>query len=120
MDLPLVSIVIPFYNHRNLIQKAVENLFAQTYPHWEVILVNNNSSDGSREVAQELAEKYPGKVRYSFEAVQGIPFARNRGLAEARGKYISFLEWMTNSFPPNLLTKFLFWKKTLKWRWSTD
>lgn len=102
MDLPLVSIVIPFYNHRNLIQKAVKNLFAQTYPHWEVILVDNNSSDGSREVAQELAEKYPGKVRYSFEAVQGIPFARNRGLAEACGKYISFLD-VDDEFVPTKL-----------------
>lgn len=102
MDLPLVSIVIPFYNHRNLIQKAVENLFAQTYPHWEVILVDNNSSDGSREVAQRLSERYPERVRYSFEAVQGIPFARNRGLAEARGKYISFLD-VDDEFVPTKL-----------------
>jgi len=92
MKQPLVSIIIPFHNHRNLIQKAVQNLFNQTYAHWEVILVDNNSSDGSRDIARKLAEQYPGRVRYAFEANQGIPFARNRGLAEARGKYISFLD----------------------------
>ena len=102
MDLPLVSIVIPFYNHKNLIQKAVESLFDQTYTQWEVILVDNNSLDGSREIAQKLAENYPGKVRYSFEAVQGIPFARNRGLAEARGKYVSFLD-VDDEFIPTKL-----------------
>lgn len=102
MAQPLVSIVIPFHNHRNLIQRAVHNLFKQTYTHWEVILVDNNSSDGSREVAQKLSEKYPEKVRYSFEPVQGIPFARNRGLAEARGKYISFLD-VDDEFVPTKL-----------------
>jgi len=99
---PLVSVVIPFHNHRNLIQKAVQNLFNQTYIHWEVILVDNNSSDGSRDIARKLVEQYPERVRYAFEANQGIPFARNRGLAEARGKYISFLD-VDDEFVPTKL-----------------
>ncbi len=103
MGEPLVSIVIPFCNHRGLIQRAVEKLFDQTYSNWEVILVDNNSSDGSREIARKLAEQYPERVHYAFEAVRGIPFARNRGLFEARGKYISFLD-VDDEFVPTKLS----------------
>lgn len=102
MAQPLVSIVVPFYNHRHLIKRAAENLFKQSYRNWELILVDNNSSDGSGEVAQALAKEYPEKIRYAYQGIRGIPYAYNKGLAEARGEYICFLD-VDDEFPPTKL-----------------
>lgn len=100
---PLVSVVIPFHNHRQYIELAIAKLREQTYTNWEALLVDNNSDDGSAEIAQALAQQYSEKVRYHFEPQQGIPHARNRGLAEACGKYITFLD-VDDEFAPTKLT----------------
>jgi glycosyltransferase involved in cell wall biosynthesis len=102
MTTPSVSIVIPFFNHQAYITKAVSSIFQQTYHHWELILVDNNSNDGTTEIALEFARKFPEKIRYTHQLEQGIPHARNKGLAEARGKYISFLDVDDNFFPSKL------------------
>lgn len=102
MRRPLVSVVIPFYNHRAFLARAVENMRRQTYREWEMILVDNNSSDGSREIALALSEAHTGQVRYIHQPVQGIPNARNKGLAEARGEYVSFLD-VDDEFTPTKL-----------------
>lgn len=98
---PLVSVVIPFHNHRQYINTVIENLDQQTYPHWEALLVDNNSNDGSAAIAQEVAGRHP-QVRYLAEARQGIPCARNRGLRAASGKYVTFLD-VDDEFIPTKL-----------------
>ena len=59
---PLVSAVIIFWNAERFIQEAIESVFAQTYPAWELVLVDDGSSDEGTAIAQRYAEHYPQKV----------------------------------------------------------
>ena len=54
---PLVSIITPFYNTEQYIAECIESVLAQTYAHWEYILVNNQSTDASRTIAEQYARK---------------------------------------------------------------
>jgi glycosyltransferase involved in cell wall biosynthesis len=84
----VVSVVIPVYNARDVIRETLESLFAQTYPHFDVIVVDDGSTDGSGEVVQG----YGDRVRYMVQRNAGVACARNRGIAAARGKYIALLD----------------------------
>lgn len=87
----MISVVIPFFNHKRFIEPAYHSLKEQTYDDWELLFINNNSSDGSLELANKLAEK-DNRIRVITETQQGIAFARNAGLKEARGEFITFLD----------------------------
>lgn len=60
---PLVSVVTPFYNTAAFLAECIESVLLQTYQNWEYILVNNSSTDGSREIAEQYATRFPGKIR---------------------------------------------------------
>ena len=85
---PVVSVVVPLYNARDVIRDTIESLFAQTYPHYEAVVVDDGSTDGSGEVVHE----YGDRVRYIFQRNGGVACARNRGIAAARGRYIALLD----------------------------
>lgn len=88
----LVSTIIPFVNHKDFILPCFEHMQQQTYPHWELIFVDNGATDGSRQLAEELAQKHHKKVRVVEQPIKGIAPARNKGLALARGEFVSFLD----------------------------
>ncbi|WP_392482964.1 glycosyltransferase family 2 protein [Nostoc sp. C110] len=91
----LVSIIVIFLNAEQFIQEAIESVFAQTYENWELLLVDDGSTDGSTVIAQQYAQKYPGKVRYvEHEGHQnrGMSATRNLGIRNAKGKYIALLD----------------------------
>ena len=83
---PLVSIIIPFYCHKEWLENALESVFAQTYKKYEVILIN----DGSNEDISDLLDKYGDKLIYRKQINQGPAAARNLGIGLASGKYIAF------------------------------
>jgi len=87
---PKVSVVIPTYAHRDYILETLESVFAQTFSDYEVIVVNDSSPDDTADLLRPLAGK--GLIRYFEQANQGQAGARNRGLAEARGEFIAFLD----------------------------
>jgi glycosyltransferase involved in cell wall biosynthesis len=87
-DKSLISVIIPVYNGEKYLAEAVETVLAQTYRQIEVIVVDDGSIDGSREVAQRFARP----VRYSFKSHQGIGAARNHGITMARGSFCAFLD----------------------------
>lgn len=89
---PLVSIVMPCFNAGRMLAPALQSAFEQTYPHVEVIFVDNNSSDDSAARAQAIAEKYRRPFRLLRCAEQGCNFPRNAGYALARGAYIQWLD----------------------------
>ena len=66
-DHPLVSVVTPVYNGHAYLAECIESVLAQTYPHWELIILDNNSSDGSLQLAQSYAEKEP-RIRIETNA----------------------------------------------------
>ena len=83
-----VSVVIPTYNRAGLLAKAVESVLAQSVLPDEVVIVDDGSTDNTR----ELCAQWPSPVRYIHQENAGVAAARNRGIAEARGRYIAFLD----------------------------
>src|SRR5215813_13657930 len=100
---PLVSVVIIFLNAERFLEEALESVFGQTYDAWELLLVDDGSTDGSTAIAQRYTEQHPGKVRYlehTDHQNRGMSASRNLGIANAQGVYIAFLDaddvWLSN------------------------
>ena len=83
---PLVSVVIPYYRLHEHVEDTVESVFAQTYPRFEVIIVNDGSFYDADWVLGELAARYPLVVLTQMNA--GLGAARNFGISQSRGRYI--------------------------------
>jgi glycosyltransferase involved in cell wall biosynthesis len=91
----LVSVVIPTYNRTRQTIAAIESVLAQTYPDFEVIVVDDGSTDGSGQIVERfVGQRTHGCHRIVFlsQHNQGASIARNTGIAEAQGKYIAFLD----------------------------
>jgi len=99
--MPLVSVVIPVYNGEQYLADAIQSVRDQTYQNFEVIVVDDGSTDGSAEVAQRLGEA----IRYVHQANGGVCKARNTGIAVARGDYLSFLDQDDLWLPDKLATQ---------------
>ena len=89
--MPLVSVIVPVYNYGHFLAKAAESLIAQTEKDWECLLVDDGSSDSTALVCEELVRR-DSRFRYFFQSHRGLPAARNRGLREASGRFIQFLD----------------------------
>ncbi len=92
---PLVSVIIIFLNAERFIQEAIESVFAQIYEGWELLLVDDGSTDSSTVIARTVMKQHPGKVRYldhPGHQNRGKSASRNLGIANARGEYIAFLD----------------------------
>ncbi|HLO50198.1 MAG TPA: glycosyltransferase family 2 protein, partial [Kamptonema sp.] len=85
---PQVSVIIPAYNGDRYIAQAVESVLSQTYTNWEIIVIDDGSTDDTREVLQP----YFDRIRYVYQQNQGVAAARNRGIQEAKGKLLAFLD----------------------------
>lgn len=86
MRLPLVSIVVPAYNVSNYVKEAFQGIYSQDYPDYEVIVVDDGSSDGTYEQLEELRKVYG--FRLLRQENKGVSAALNNGLQYAEGKYI--------------------------------
>src|SRR5947199_8449305 len=92
---PLVSVVVIFLNAEEFIQVAIESVLAQTYEEWELLVVDDGSTDKSRSIALQYVEKHPNKIRYLEHAGRqnrGMSASRNLGIANAKGEYIALLD----------------------------
>lgn len=87
----LVSIIIPCYNYGWLLPETLDSVLAQTYPHWECLIIDDGSTDNSRTVGEEYAAR-DARFQYIYQPNRGMSAARNRGLDEAMGEYIQFLD----------------------------
>ncbi len=91
----LVSTVVIFLNAERFLREAVESVFAQTYPHWELLLVDDGSTDRSSEIARRFAADRPDRVRYlehPGHENRGMSASRNLGIRSARGELVAFLD----------------------------
>jgi glycosyltransferase involved in cell wall biosynthesis len=86
---PKVSVVIPTYNRAAKVPLGVQSVLDQTFSDLEVIVVDDGSSDGTGKI---LAEMFGDRIRYFAQANQGASAARNKGVEEARGEWIAFLD----------------------------
>jgi glycosyltransferase involved in cell wall biosynthesis len=92
---PLVSVVLIFLDAERFLEEAVASVFAQRYPEWELLLVDDGSTDGSTAIARRHAERHRERVRYlehPGHRNRGKSVSRNLGIREGRGEYVAFLD----------------------------
>src|SRR3712207_4505051 len=87
LDAALVSVVIPCYNQAHFLNEAIESVLAQSYPNFEIVVVD----DGSTDDTSKVAARYPS-VRCLRQTNRGLSGARNSGLAASEGEYVVFLD----------------------------
>ena len=87
----LISIIIPMYNSEKTLNRCIESVLKQTYSNIEVVLINDGSTDNSRNICEEFAKKDNRIVLVNKEN-EGVGKARNTGLEVSNGKYISFVD----------------------------
>jgi len=85
----LVSVMMPAYNAEKYIGKAIDSVLAQTYPHWELIIVNDGSSDRTGDIAAACTDS---RIRLYHQPNGGESAARNNALQQSRGEFIAFLD----------------------------
>ena len=88
---PLVSIIIPCYNYAHFLSECFENLKNQSHTNWECLIVDNASTDNSKEVIESFASS-DNRIKYFYQPIKGPSAARNMGIREAKGDYIQFLD----------------------------
>ncbi len=94
MTSPVLSVVLPTYNRAAGVAQAIQTVVDQTASPdlYEVIVVDNNSTDNTSEVVRAMAAKHPSLIRYVFETRQGVSYARQAGIDVARGELIGFFD----------------------------
>lgn len=89
---PTVSIILPTYNREKFLPEAFAAIAAQEWTDWELIVVDDGSTDNTRELVPELTNEFEQSVQCIYQDNQGAYGARNTGLDHASGKYIAFYD----------------------------
>lgn len=97
---PLISIITPTYNRAYILVTAIESVLAQTYQNWEMIIIDDGSTDDTRSVIKRFQDQ---RIRYIVQKHHNQSIARNRGLEIAQGEWIAFLD-SDNELHSNFLT----------------
>ena len=102
---PLVSIIVGFFNAERFIQETIESVITQIYTNWELLLIDDGSTDGSTVIAHRFSERFPEKIRYlehDGHRNHGVCVSRNLGIRKAKGDYIAILDADDVWFPHKL------------------
>lgn len=90
-----VSIVCPFWNSAPFLAETIESVLPQSYPSWELLLVDDGSVDGSRTIAKDYVERHPGRIRlleHEHRANRGTSASRNLAIAHAAGELLALID----------------------------
>lgn len=101
MENKLVSIITPLYNGERFVEQTIESVLAQTYPQWEMIVVNDGSKDNGPDIVRQYASK-DKRIKLLEQPNSGCASARNHGLQEAKGRFYCFLD-SDDYWDPNFL-----------------
>ena len=107
---PLISLVVPIYNVENYLWSCLDSIVKQTYSNIEVLLVNDGSPDDSSSICQEFVAK-DSRFRYIEKENGGLSDARNAGIAESKGEFLSFVDsddWIEPTYVEDLYRAALF------------
>ena len=88
----LLSVIVPVYNRENFLPRCLESLVKQTMESIEILVVDDGSTDASLSIIEQFQKKYPGKIRLFCQEHEGVSAARNRGMKESAGLYITFVD----------------------------
>ena len=91
MSMPVISVVVPVYNTECFLRECIESVLNQTYTNFELILIDDGSTDGSGAICVEYAQK-DRRIRVFRQNNSGVSSARNKGIVESAGKYICFID----------------------------
>jgi len=101
---PLISVILPTFDRADLLPRSISSVLAQTFTDWELIVIDDGSTDNTAEVVVAWQQQ-SAQIRYARQANQGVGAARNRGVAEARGEYIACLDSDDEYRPTHLETR---------------
>ncbi|HEU5399873.1 MAG TPA: glycosyltransferase family A protein [Terriglobales bacterium] len=100
MSVPAISIIVPYFNPGDFLREAIESVIAQTFTDWELLLVNDGSTDAGERIAAEFAARDPRiqTITHPDRKNHGLPATRNLGLRHARAEFVALLDaddvWM--------------------------
>ncbi|MBW1739125.1 MAG: glycosyltransferase [Deltaproteobacteria bacterium] len=96
--MPQVSVIIPTYNRASCVTEAIDSVLAQTFTDYEIIVVDDGSTDNTR----EILEPYEDRIRYIYQQNSGVSGARNAGILAANGDWVAFLDSDDEYYPDGL------------------
>ena len=111
-----ISIIIPVHNAEKFLEETIRSVLSQTYSYYELILIDDASTDSSAEICEWYAKAYPSVVRYlptKNRVPEGAAAARNRGIHAASGRFIAFLDADDLWAPEKLASQVAFMRKNL-------
>lgn len=103
---PLISVLVPVYNAENYLKELMEQVRQQTLANWEMIIVNDGSTDKSSEICEQLAS-LDARIRVIHQSNQGVSATRNKLLQKARGAYLAFID-ADDRFDKHFLEKLVY------------
>jgi glycosyltransferase involved in cell wall biosynthesis len=96
--MPRVSIIIPTFNCARFLGQALQSVFEQTYADYEIVVVDDGSTDGTRELLAPLSDK----IHYVYQSNRGLPSARNVGVSKSSGEFLAYLDADDKWYPRKL------------------
>ena len=103
---PLISVIMPTYNNGKYIKQAIESIYAQNYDNIEIIVVDDGSTDNTKEILKEYKN-----IKYFYIRHKGIPFARNLAIENSNGEYIAFCDSDDYWLPEKINTQIQYFKE---------
>ena len=104
--MPSISVITPIYNTASYLDQCIQSILAQTYTNWELLLIDDGSTDSSGAICDKYA-KHDTRIRIIHQPNQGLSATRKRGIDNAKGDYIIFLDsddyWIDNEILSKLL-----------------
>ena len=97
-----VTVIIPVYNSSRYMSEAINSVLTQTYKDFEIVVVDDGSTDNSKEIVGQFIEKYPEEIRYIYQKNKGIAGARNTGIRNANGEFMALLDADDKWYPKRL------------------
>lgn len=86
-----VSVIVPVYNNEKYVETCIRSICQQTYQNLEILVINDGSTDGSRQILERMAEK-DKRIRLIHQENAGVSAARNKGIELADGEYLTFVD----------------------------
>ena len=114
MSVPFISIIVPVYNVAQFLSITLDSILNQQYTNYEIILINDGSTDESAEIAQRYASN-DQRIVFIDKCNEGVATTRNKGLEVSRGNYIMFLD-ADDIIYPNTLDKIAAMLRTTDYR----
>lgn len=108
---PLISVITPAYNSERFIGDTIDSVLQQTYPNWEMIIVDDCSTDNTRKIVEDYQKRDKRIKLFTLEENSGSAVARNKAMELAAGRYIAFLDSDDRWLPEKLEKQFAFMKE---------